>query len=34
MYDNARRKIKMQIKKREKTYEPVFLVFLRRAEIF
>ena len=34
MYDNARRKIKMQIKKREKTYEPVFLVLLRRAEIF
>ena len=24
----------MQIKKREKTYEPVFLVLLRRAEIF
>ena len=34
MCDNARERIKIQIKKKEKTQEPVFLALLQRADVF
>ena len=34
MCDNARERIKIQIKKKEKTQEPVFPALLQRADVF
>ena len=34
MCDNARERIKMQIKEKEKTQEPVLLALLQRADVF
>ena len=34
MCDNARERIKMQIKGKEKTQEPVLLALLQRADVF
>ena len=34
MCDNARERIKIQIKKKEKTQEPVLLALLQRADVF
>ena len=34
MCDNARKRIKIQIKKKEKTQEPVLLALLQRADVF
>ena len=34
MCDNARERIKIQIKEKEKTQEPVLLALLQRADVF
>ena len=34
MCDNARERIKIQIKKKEKTQEPMLLALLQRADVF